>query len=125
VPLCEYCHAEKDQMRRHWDESFQIEGETGYDKCERCMKYVQTRRLANHQQTKLCHNGNLRNSETVDKTSDLTLTAFIVQRQSQSCSFSFTVLFVFVLGRKPAFASLYNAKQNESLLISCRGEPGE
>jgi hypothetical protein len=68
VPLCEYCHAEKDQMRRHWDESFQIEGETGYDKCERCMKYVQTRRLANHQQTKLCHNGNLRN-----KISDLTL----------------------------------------------------
>jgi hypothetical protein len=65
VPLCEYLTKDQERLRnhwsvRHWDDTFQLDGETGYEKCERCMKYVQTRRLAIHQRTRLCHEGDLR-----------------------------------------------------------------
>jgi hypothetical protein len=65
VPSCQYRNAIKDQMRMHWcsrhyDDFFQFEGETGDDKCDRCMKYIRTRRLAMHQRTKLCRIGNTR-----------------------------------------------------------------
>jgi hypothetical protein len=52
-------------MRRHWsnrhyDEFFNVPGETGYDKCDRCMKYVHVDKLVGHQRTGLCSDGNRR-----------------------------------------------------------------
>ena len=79
VPLCEYLTKDQERLRnywsvRHWDDTFQLDGETGYEKCERCTKYVQTRRLAIHQRTKLCHEGNLRRESRVNAAAASTCT---------------------------------------------------
>jgi hypothetical protein len=65
VNVCEQSCATHTQMRRHfctrhYDQGLSFNGETTYDKCELCMQYVRPAKLAKHQESKLCQEGNVR-----------------------------------------------------------------
>jgi hypothetical protein len=62
---CFRINSTETQMRqyfctRHYDHGLSFNGETTYDKCELCMMYVRPVKLAKHQATKLCQEGNVR-----------------------------------------------------------------
>jgi hypothetical protein len=43
---------------RHYDQGLSFNGDTtSYEKCERCSKYTQTAKLAKHQESKFCRDG--------------------------------------------------------------------
>ena len=45
---------------RHYNQTLSFNEETTYEKCELCMMYVRPAKLAKHQTTKLCQEGNVR-----------------------------------------------------------------